>query len=130
MKQKHIVIAIIAFTAIFLVGCNAGMSKETVNRVLSYEEVPDFVKNSIKEVGIVENNNMHINGNEEHYIVLTPPEGKSVEILYVGEDENMGYGLIYKYAYTDKISDKLLDNIKIIHIKYYNGTIRGTRVKN
>lgn len=133
VKNKYLAITVIVmFSTIILIftGCDIGMAKEMTFEVLSYEEAPDFVKNRIGEAEIIEESNkMYINLDEVHYIIIVPPEDKEVNVLYVGEDESIGHGLMYKYSYIDRGSEDILNNIKVIEINNHSGGIRGVLVK-
>jgi len=97
--------------------------KEITYDILSYEEAPEFVRDSIeKELGA---STMKIYGSDGYYIVLVPPEDKAVNVFFVGEDKSYGHGVVYKYTYVDKVSDDILHNIKIIKVSNYGGNLVG-----
>lgn len=97
--------------------------------VLSYEASPQFVKDEIQG-NISSNSSVTIKGSDGLYIVVIPPEDKSVEVFFVGEDEDTGLGIAYKYTYTDKIDEDIFSNIKIIKINHYDGVVNGIFVSN
>jgi len=97
--------------------------KEITYDMLSYEDAPEFVRDTIEaEIGA---STMNIKGSDGTYIVITPPEEKAVNVLFVGKDKNYSYGVVYKYTYIDKVSNEILDNIKIIKVNNYDGSFVG-----
>ena len=130
MRYILTIIALILISIIYAGYFNYATSKEITFEILSYEEVPEFVKDKLNETGMTEASTLRIDGTEGPYLVIVPPEDESVEILYVGKDETMGYGFMYKYTYIKEASMDVFDNIRIIKINHYNGGVRGVFIGN
>ena len=133
MSKKYIVVTIVILVIFSLVLINRNNKdryyKEMSYEILNYEEAPDIIKSKIDE-RLTPNSNRVIHGSGESFIVLSPASDKSVEVLSVGKDENVVNGVIYKYKYVDKVSDNILDNIKIIKVINFNGTFTGSFISN
>lgn len=133
MSKKYtiIIIVILFISSIALMGRNNKdrYYPEMSYEILYYEEVPEFIKDRIKE-NIEPYSSRFILGDGESYIVIIPPENKSVEVLTVEKNENVVNGIIYKYRYVDKVSNNILDNIKIIKVSNFNGSFTGALVNN
>lgn len=132
MKKKFkviMIIAIIIFAIVFITKyTNDRYDKEITHEILSYEEVPEYVKDRIESA--IGASTMRIEGSDGTYIVITPPEDKSVEVLSVGKDKTYTYGVVYRYKYINEVSDDKLDNIKIIKIYNYDGSFVGVFVSH
>ncbi|KPU27829.1 hypothetical protein TR13x_00230 [Caloranaerobacter sp. TR13] len=130
-KYTVIIIIILFISSIVLMGRNNKDKyyPEMSYEILSCEKVPEFIKDRIDE-NIEPNSSRFILGDGESYIVLIPPENKSVEVLTVEKNENVVNGIVYRYRYVDKVSDNILDNIKIIKVSNFNGSFTGKRVDN
>ena len=134
MTKRYIgiVIAVIVLVSIWF------MIKESQDRyfpemsydILNYEEVPEFVKDEINNELLPRKSNATIEIGDGSYIVLIPPENESVEILSVEKNINSFNGVIYRYRYTDKVSDNVMDNIKIIKVSNFDGSITGSFTSN
>jgi len=129
MQKKYLVLILLAVAIIggILLTNKTYFNNEMSYEIISYEDTPDYVKELIDIEK--ETSSWNVEASDGQYVVLTPPKGKSVEVSYVGEDENFGYGVVYKYYYVDEASDDLKDNIKIIKINHYNGSVRGTKTR-
>lgn len=130
MPKKYIVIVvtvIVLFSIVFMVKQNQDRySQEMSYEILNYEEVPKFVKDKIND-GLKlkpSRSDSTIKTGDGYYIVLIPPENEAVEVKSV-EKESFN-GIIYRYRYVDKNNDNLLDNMKIIKISNFHGSITGS----
>jgi len=126
---------LVLLSAAFLVVSCTGESESdglTVS-IRSYEEVPERVQESIDDMFeqmIAEDRDEESAsmswGEETRYYVLVPGEGKAVEILEMGEDEDKGRGKKAVYTFVDQQGDvtedqteRFKEDMVIIEVENY-----------
>ncbi|OPJ56459.1 hypothetical protein [Alkalithermobacter paradoxus] len=130
MQRKYIVFAVSMMVLVSIVFITRqGQDRyypEMSYDILNYEEAPQFLKDIINDQLILDRGDSTIKMGDGTYIILIPPKNHSVEVLSVEKNINSFNGIIYRYRYTDKVSDNILDNIKIIKVSNFSGSVTGS----
>lgn len=133
MKRRSLpAVGAVCLCLLFMIACSSEVSYEDMtHEQLTYKEAPIYLQERIDEIqqSIDEENRsgsttIQMDGGDGKYAVIFPPEDKTVDVLYVGKDDTMGYGIMVKYTFTDSAGMDSLERVTVVKINQYQGFIR------
>ena len=139
MRSNLIILGIIliVFTSLFFVGCSSEENKELSYEIISFENAPKEVQDSIM---LLENHNKYLNEDydsggdfdlgKERYVFFITNKGKTPKILEIIPDKTYGRGIMIKYTIENKENAEFPDTSAIIRLNEYYGEITRTYISH
>ncbi|SMP64285.1 hypothetical protein [Anoxynatronum buryatiense] len=140
-KCRTLLIISLTMIMVLMTACTKETAYEDITyELLTYEEAPIYLQERIDAILLkVENGEMsgsiifQMEASDGKFAVIVPPKDSVTEVQYVGEDETIGWGMMFRYTHLreeDGEAVSLRDKVTVIKINHYQGALRGVFVSS